>query len=287
MIRRLVGDGCAVRVLDNLSTGDRRLLEGVRYEFVEGDIRDREGVDAAMAGVDAVVHLAAHTNVVDSIADPELDCDLNVRGTLTVLQSCVSQKVGRFVLASSSAPLGEQEPPVDEGRVPRPLSPYGASKLACEGYCSAFAGSYGLDTVVLRFSNAYGPYSSHKTSVVARFIRQILGDDELVIYGDGEQTRDFVNVRDLSAAIAGALVSDGVGGEVFQIGSGIETSVLELVAALERTTGRAIRVRHEPERTGEIRRSWVLIDKARRMLGYQPCVALGEGLKECWAYLKG
>lgn len=274
--------GHEITVLDDLSIGDGRYLHEVPHRLVKGDIRDSEAVAEAFQGTDVVVHLAAHTSVVDSQQNPQHDCDVNVRGTVGLLQGCVEQGVKRFILASSNAPLGEQEPPVDEERVPRPLSPYGASKLAGEGYCSAYAASYGLETVVLRFANVYGPYSTHKSSVVAKFMRQVCEGQGLIIYGDGEQTRDFVHVGDLAQGILAAISKPEAAHQVFQLGSGTETCLLALVEFLQEVTAEDFNVSHEPERPGEIRRNWTDISKARRILGYEPKHDLREGLADMY-----
>jgi UDP-glucose 4-epimerase len=285
LVKMLVDEGCSVRILDNLSTGTPAYLSDIRHEFVKGDIRDPSAVDEAMKGIDGVVHLAGHTSVIDSISDPQLDCDINVNGTLTLLQSCVTHCISRFVFASSNAPLGEQEAPVHEQKVPRPLSPYGASKLACEGYCSSFHSTHGLGAVVLRFANVYGPYSNLKTSVVAKFIRTILAGDPLVVYGDGRQTRDFVHVRDICRGIALAL-DRGAAGETIGIASGKETSVIDMVETLKAISPRPVTVQFEPERAGEIRRNYSDITKARNMLGYEPEVDLPDGLAECFRWFE-
>ena len=164
-----------IPVLDNESLGKRQHIAGMRAEFIHGDIRDRDCLDAALKGVDAVVHLAADTRVIDSIDDPSHNFDVNVAGSFCLLQAMRAAGVRHLVNASTGgAILGEATPPVNEEMVPRPLSPYGAAKLAVEGYCSAFAASYGLKPVSLRFSNVYGPRSFHKGSVVAAFMKRIL-----------------------------------------------------------------------------------------------------------------
>ena len=188
--------GLTTRCFDDFSTGRRADAERASYdEIVEGDILDLAALAEAARDCTHVVHLAAQAGVPASVADPVRDCELNVRGTLHALLAARDAGVQGFVMASSSAPLGEITPPAHEGLVPRPTSPYGASKLAGEAYCSAFAGSYGLPTVALRFSNVYGPYSYHKGSVVAAFCKAALAGDPLVVYGDGSQTRDFVYVE--------------------------------------------------------------------------------------------
>jgi UDP-glucose 4-epimerase len=182
------------------------------------------------------------------------------------------------VFASSGAAVGEVPPPIHEEVVPRPVSPYGASKLAGEAYCRAFAASFGMDTVALRFSNVYGPFSLHKKNAVPNFIKRSLSAEPLVIYGDGGQTRDFIFVDDLCDAILRALTTDGVGGEVFQVATGVETSVLELAETIQQVTGAKEGIAFEPKRAGEVYRSSVDISKIRRVLGFDPRVSLREGM---------
>lgn len=285
LVSRLVGRGDRVRVLDNLSLGRREDIEPLAVELEVGDIRDYATVAKACKGADVVVHLAAHTRVVESVSNPELNFEINAIGTMNVLRACREAGVRKMILASTGgAILGEQEPPVHEGMVPRPVSPYGASKLVGEAYCSAFFGSYGLNTVALRFSNVYGPYSYHKGSVVAQFFRNLMQKEPLVIYGDGEQTRDFLYVADLVEAILLADKGD-TPGEVFQIASGRETSLRALLDVMKKAIPElAFDVRYEPARAGEIRRNYASIEKARRMLGYDPKTRLEDGLKNTWRW---
>jgi len=304
LIEKLKERGDYVRIFDNLSVGSREDLSAVtdfdeitspgetapgRVELMVGDITDAAACLDAAKGVDAVVHLAAQTGVMPSLDDPRYDCEMNVVGTLNMLMAARDAGAKGFVMASSSAPLGEQDPPVSESKVPKPLSPYGASKLAGEGYCSAFYGSFGLDTVALRFSNAYGPYSFKKGSVVALFFRKALRGETLTIYGDGEQTRDFIHASDLAQAIVKGAES-GKGGEVFQVATGVETSVNELTEGIkllvERDTDIKVKIEKLPARKGEIVRSVSDITKARKLLGYEPRVGLGEGLEETWAWFR-
>ncbi len=287
--RFLTAAGCEVVAYDNLSTGDRTVAEAAGYEVLVGDVRDAGALHDAASGADAVVHLAAQTGVVQSVDDPLGDLEINVVGTMNALLAARDAGVSAFVFASSAAPLGAIEPPGHEGIAPRPLSPYGASKLAGEGMCSAFAGSYGLATVAMRFTNLYGPECAHKGSVVAAFMRRILAGEPLTIYGDGSQTRDFLYVDDLGGAILSAL-QDPPAGELIQLGTGVETSVRELVDHLvELFPDRPVEVRYEPTRPGEIQRSWSDISRARRMLGYEPGVTLAEGLPKVrdWFVARG
>jgi len=285
LVSRLAREGARVRVLDNLSLGRREDLEDLDVDLQVGDIRDHAAVSRACQGVDSVVHLAAHTRVLDSIANPELNFEINAAGTMNVLRACRDAGVKKMIFASTGgAILGEKEPPVHEEMAPRPLSPYGASKLTGEAYCSAYFGSFGLNTVALRFSNVYGPYSYQKGSAVAAFFKNLIQKQPIVVYGDGEQTRDFIYVADLVEAILLADQAD-TPGEAFQIASGRETSIGALIDAIRRAAPEVpFEVRHEPARAGEVLRNYACIDKARRMLGYDPQTGLDEGLKKTWKW---
>lgn len=275
--------GCRVRILDNLSAANpdhpRILAAAGSHEIIAGDIRDGAIVSRALEGMEAVVHLAASTSVTQSLEDPKGFWDINVNGTLTLLEACRAAGVSRFVFASSNAAVGEQTPPINEHMIPNPLSPYGASKLAGEALCSAYNHSFGMDTVALRFANVYGPSADHKSSVIPLFVKWAAEGRPFTIYGDGEQTRDFVHVDDICQAINLSLRTPGIGGEVFQIASGIETSINELVRLMGRVLGREIRTVHQPERKGEIRSNYSDIGKARRILGFEPMVQLEQGLR--------
>jgi UDP-glucose 4-epimerase len=296
---REVQPNCAIRVVDNLSESRREDLAAVTefreigvedvepihepgVELVVADIRDRESSVRVVEGASAVVHFAACTGVLPSLEDPETDCGTNVLGTLNYLMAARDARCKAFIFASSGAPLGEQEPPIHEEKVPRPVSPYGASKLSGEAYCSAFYGSFGLPTLALRFGNVYGPRSEHKNSIVAKFIKLALDGQSLVIYGNGSQTRDFVFVDDLVEAVRAAAAS-GIGGEVFQIATHRETSVSELTAVLSELlrerAGIDTVVEFTEPMAGEIQRNFSDISKARRFLGWKPQVELRDGLR--------
>lgn len=299
LVRALVQEGGhAVRVVDNLKVGTRedlgsicRFVEGTEdgpfpvegVELIVGNIMDAEMMMRAAGGADVIVHLAANTGVAPSVEDPRSDCVTNVIGTLNCLEAARHNGVGRFVFASSGAPLGEVEPPLHEGLAPRPVSPYGASKLAGEGYCSAYFKTYGVDTVALRFGNVYGPGSTHKSSAVARFVKRAMAGEVLEVYGDGTQTRDFVYVDDLIRAVKLAATVPGVGGETFQIATNAETSVGELLDELLPVLDAAgvedVEIRHGAPRLGDVRRNYSDASKAGRMLGWRAGVDLEEGLK--------
>lgn len=285
LVRHLLATGREVTVLDNLSAGNRAYLAGLPIPFRQGDILDPDLVENAVRGQDEVVHLAAQTGVPGSIADPHLDCRINVLGTLNLLEAARHAGVKRFIFASSNAPLGKQPPPATEDKAPLPISPYGASKLAGEGYCLAYHGSWGLGTVALRFANLYGPYSRHKTSVVAKFFLDIEAGRDIIVDGDGQQTRDFIHVDDLCRAVLAALDSD-TGGEVFQIATGTETNILELAGRIKEITGRSFQIGRAPARRGDIRHSYSGVRKAREQLGWTPQVQLEEGLAQTWAWFQ-
>lgn len=302
LIRRLLSeaDGHAIRVVDNFAVGDREDLAEVcefteanassldgfpesGVELVEGDILDAELALSAARGADVIVHLAANTGVAPSVEDPRADCMSNVVGILNYLEAARHAGTGRFVFASSGAALGETEPPLHEEKASHPASPYGASKLAGEGYCSAYQSAFGLQTVALRFGNVYGPGSGHKNSAVARFIKRAMDGEPLEIYGDGTQTRDFVYVEDLIEAIHRAATVPDVGGETFQIATSAETTVLELVdeliQALAAAGFKGVEVRHASPRAGDVSRNYADTSKAHRMLGWQAEVGLDQGLR--------
>jgi UDP-glucose 4-epimerase len=280
LARRLAGRGDRVRILDDLSIGRTAYLAGVDHELVAASLADRGALRRAVAGVDAVVHLAARAGIPDSVADPIGTFETNVARLLDVLDAARLAGARRFVFASSNAAAGDHEPPADEADLPHPVSPYGASKLAGEAYCQAYAATYGLEACALRFSNAYGPYSLHKRSVVASWLRAALGGEPIAVHGDGEQSRDFVFADDLAAAVCAALDAPAhlVAGELFQAGTGVETTINQLAAAVEAAVGRPLDVRHLPARVGDVRRNVSRVDKAAERLGYRAAVPLTEGI---------
>ncbi len=285
LIPLLIARDYSVRVLDNLSIGTLDALSDYDVEIIEGDIRDAGIVSTAVKGSSAIVHLAAQTNVIKSQETPYEDYQINVGGTLNLLIAARDNNVLRFVFASSNAPIGENEPPIDESKPARPLSPYGASKIAGEGYCSAFHGSYELGTVMLRFANVYGPRSGHKGSVVAKFLKDAAQNGTLTIYGDGEQTRDFIHVHDLCKAIIAGIEGD-VGGEVFQIATGIETSISTLANMMIKRMRNSAKVHYVARRPGEIIKNYSNISKARELLGWGPLIELADGLDETVAWFE-
>lgn len=288
LVRRIVERGTSaarVLVLDNETMGTADALPA-GVEFTRGDIRELSAVAGVASGCDTIVHLAAHSGVVDSIKDPSLNFEVNARGTLNVLLAARDAGVRRVVLASTGgAILGDVPPPVHEDMLPKPQSPYGASKLAAEGYAQAFAASYGLGFTALRFSNVYGPYSHRKGSAVAHFFRQILTRQPITVYGDGEQVRDFVFVGDVCDGILQAIDADASG--IFQLGSGRPTSVRALLEEMRRVVGEEwpVEVHNAPRRAGEVIKTYCDVSKAHKAFGYSPQVALEVGLPMTWRWL--
>lgn len=283
-----------INILDNLSAGKLKDVEKFdgfkeRCTFFNGDIRKKDDVLKAVNGCDYVVNLAAQVGVIPSVENPLLDADININGLITVLTACVEKKVKKAIHASSAAPLGDQEMPMHEKKVPQPLSPYGSSKLAGEAYCSAFAASYGINTVALRFSNVYGPKSYQKGSVIPLFIRQILNGETCTIFGDGKQTRDLLYVTDVCNGIYLALTTDlNNKFELIQLATGKETSMNELFATMKQEFekhGKTVQdAQYAPARPGEIIRNYADITKARTLLNYNPKIDFKEGISKTIAW---
>lgn len=282
LVRRIrSGPGWQVTIVDDMRTGRRSYVAPELADVIEGDVADPAVLERALEGVDAVVHLASQTGVLPSVEDPARDFAGSILPTFRVLEGCRQQGVQRVVFASSGAAVGDVEPPIHENVVPRPLSPYGAGKLAGEAYVQGYAGSFGMETAALRFSNVYGPFSLHKDNAIPNFIRRCLAGERLEIYGDGSQTRDFIHVHDLCDGIVGAVAADGLaGGEVFQLGTSVETSVVELAQLIQEVTGAEAEIDFEERRAGEVHRSRVDISKAQRLLGFEPAIPLRDGLAQ-------
>jgi UDP-glucose 4-epimerase len=288
LVRQLVGRGHSVRVLDNLSTGDPAHLAGVDAELVEGDIRDVGALDSALAGIEAVIHLAAAGSVVMSVADPVGNFEANVVGTFRVLDAARRAGAERVVLASTGGALiGDATPPVNERSLPKPISPYGASKLAGEGYAYAFSQAFGLRTVALRFANVYGPWSEKKKGAMTLFFRAIEAGEPIVIYGDGSSSRDYTHVDDISHALGLALEHDVPGGTVLHIASGVETTVRDLADLCRAAAGVPDHpTEFRPSRPGEVGRNFASYDLAEQVLGYAPSIKREDGIHRTWQWFQ-
>ena len=284
IVDELVEKGIGVRVLDNLTTGTLENLRNQidKIEFIEGDIRDVATVKRAMNGVDVVLHQAAMVSVPLSIDKPKETTECNLNGTLHLLMAAREAGVRRFVYASSCAVYGNDPIlPKVEDQPPAPLSAYAASKLAAEYYCQVYHRVYGLETVCLRYFNVFGPRQdplSPYAAVIPKFITLALAKKPLVVYGDGEQGRDFSFVENVVQANLLACNAVGAVGETFNIGCGEEMSINQLVEKLKEIIKTDINVRYSDPNTGDIKHSVASIEKAQRLLGYTPTTTLIDGL---------
>ncbi len=286
LVDGLLERGCHVTGLDNLSTGSMKNLEHAnennRFTLIEGDIRDSETVEEVVADVDVVFHLAAYTSVPGSFERPEHVSDVNCTGTATILSAAVDTGVESVVLASSAAVYGSETPvPVDESVPPKPESPYASSKLYAEQLGEQFASEFGLDVVSLRFFNVYGPRqdpNGEYAAVVPKFIELMNEGTRPVIFGDGEQTRDFVFVEDVVRANVAAAESGESG--VFNVGRGERLSIVELVEQLNDVLGTEYEPIYNDSRPGDIRHSGADVSKSREQLDFEPKVDFNNGLAE-------
>jgi len=282
---RLLREGHGVRVLDNFSTGDRRNLENLLddIELVEGDIQSSERVNSAVRDCDVLFHQAALPSVPRSVQDPLASNGSNVVGTLNVLLAARDNGIRRVVFASSSSVYGANPVlPKREDMVTLPLSPYAVGKLAGEGYCRSFSEVYGLETVALRYFNVFGPGqdpASQYAAVIPRFITAVKAGRPVVIFGDGEQSRDFTFVSNAVDANLLAAEAQGVAGRVFNVACGQRSTLNNLIDELRHLTGEAFVPRHEPSRAGDVRDSLADLSLAHRKLGYVPLVDFREGLR--------
>jgi UDP-glucose 4-epimerase len=282
LVKELVKSGFSVRVLDNLSNGS---LENIRevlgsIEFIKGDIRDKNVVEDALKGVDAVIHLAALIDVAESVEKPELYLDVNVNGTFNLARA--SRKVSAFIFASTCAVYGEPvKIPIGEDHPLSPKSPYAATKIAGEAFVQAYGNLYGYRPVILRLFNVYGPRQSKAyAGVITEFVKRATRGKPPIIFGDGEQTRDFVHVKDVAKAIIKALDSDNASG-IYNVGSGVAITINDLAHLILKLAGKEnVEPIHGPTRPGDIKHSQANINRAKKELGYNPSVSLEEGIRE-------
>lgn len=286
----LIDKGEDVIVYDNLSTGNINNLNSIidRIDFVKGDICDTDTLDKAMVGVNYVIHHAAEISVFKSLEDPVGAANVNVMGTINVLNSAKNNGVKRCTLASSSAIYGDTgSVPQREDFLPKPLSPYGASKICDEYYYSVFNQIYGIETVCLRYFNVFGPRQNPKSqyaAVIPIFIDRIINGNDIYINGDGEQTRDFVFVQNVANANYLACNVSGIAGEVFNIASDNSITINNLAAKLIAISGKEIDIIHRDPILGDIKYSTADINKAKSVLGYSPEISFDEGLKITYDY---
>jgi nucleoside-diphosphate-sugar epimerase len=295
IVDALRGNGARVRVLDNFSTGARKNLEHLQgdadVEVIAGDASDADVVERAIRDVDIVFHEAAMASVPRSVREPDLCHAWCATSTIQLLRLAAEGKVRRFVLASTSAAYGDSEfVSKREVDLPAPLSPYAAAKLASEAYCQAFYRSFDLETVILRYFNVFGPRQdpeSEYSAVIPRFVSMILLGNRPIIYGDGQQSRDFVFVGDVAKAnLLAATVADAAGG-TFNVARGQRTTLLELLSTLQDILGQEIEPIFEPPRVGDVRDSLADISVARKRLRFEPEISIIEGLRRSVEYYRG
>lgn len=291
LVPLLAKKGFEVTILDNLSKGKKNYIENpenYNYNIVLGDIRNETILRQVIHNQDAIVHLAAYGSVVESVDSPEENFSVNVEGTFQVLKVAKEENVSQIVFSSTGGALiGDAIPPVDENSVPRPISPYGASKLAGEGYCSAFAKAYNMSITALRFANVIGPISWHKKGAVTTFYKSILKGDPIYIFGDGKATRDFLYVGDLCTGIIAALEANKPGFHVYHLASGREVSIGEL-ANMARNTASVPNheIIYKPKRKGEVERNFANFQLANKELGFLPTVTLEKAMEITWNWFR-
>lgn len=281
-----IKDKFNIKIIDNFSTKSQNLkyLENFT-EIINGDIRNELDCEKALKGVSYVIHLAAKGNVVQSVEDPVGNMETNVLGTLKLLEKAVQHDIKRFVFSSTGGALmGNCQLPVSETSIPKPISPYGASKLACEGYLSAYSDMCKMPTTVLRFGNVYGKYCSHKVGVFNKIMDSVINQKDFAIFGDGSASRDFIHVTDISNAIDLAITHGKDLFETYHIGTETETSIIELVNLFERISGTTINKKFLPERKGEVALNFSTPKLAREKLGFQPRITLEQGLSQLWSW---
>ncbi len=293
IVEALVADGASVRVFDNLATGHRENLDGVkgRVSLIEADIRDTDALATAMRGVEFVFHEAAMVSVPLSCEKPRECHEVNATGTLNVLLAAREAGVRRVVMASTAAAYGNNpELPKREGMRPEPESPYGLTKVTGEYYLRSFAQLYGLQTLALRYFNVYGPRQDPKSmysGVISKFVEVLTAGGTPTVFGDGRQTRDFVFVKDVVQANLKAMQARALEpGEVVNVGTGKAVSLLELLAVLGELTGRDATPTFGPARAGDVQHSLADIGQARQRLGYEPRTSIREGLAELITWKK-
>ena len=294
LVRYILDKGHDVIVLDNLATGKMENLTDIldKIEFIEGDIRDRTTVDRAVAGCAAVFHEAALGSVPRSVEDPVTSHDVNVSGTVTVLEATRAAGIKRLIFAASSSAYGDQdESPKHEGMMPRPISPYAANKLACEMYLRAYASVYGMETMGLRYFNVFGPHQDPNgayAAVIPAFVSMLLKGTAPTVYGNGEQSRDFCYVDNVCEAnwLAANAPAEVCNGQVVNIACHHETSLNQILDKLKELLGTNIEAVYTDMRAGDVMNSLANITRAKEAIGYEPLVYFEEGLEKAIGWYK-
>lgn len=292
IVDELVRRGQDVVALDDLSAGKEENLAAARakIEFRRGSITDLASVQKACASADFVIHLAARTSVPRSVLDPLETNAVNIDGTLNVLVAARDAKVKRFVYAASSSAYGESPSlPKRETMQPEPISPYGVAKYVGELYAQVFGRVYSLENVSVRYFNVFGPRqdpTSQYSGVLSRFMLAILRGESPVIFGDGEQSRDFTYIENVVDETLRACEAPGASGMVFNCGTGERITLNQVLKLLEKIAGKQIQATYDPPRAGDIRDSQADISLARKLLSYEPRVSFEEGLRRTWDWYK-
>ena len=293
LIKKIAKDG------DNIIYGiDSLISKSVNEAFTKKickhnyfDLNEKDKLKDCLNDIDIVIHLAARGNVIESINDPILNFNSNVCSTLNLLECMKEKSVKKLIFSSTGGALiGNCEPPVNENSKPNPISPYGASKMACEGYISAYSESFDIKSVILRFGNVYGPYSKHKTGVLNKWIISALKNQPIIIYGDGSSSRDYIHVDDLSNGIISALrflYSDKSNkNNLFHLANNHETTLNDLVHLLKELNGKDLKVKYLPNRKGEVFRNFADTTKAELDLGFKPSINLKDGIRDIYNWYK-
>jgi UDP-glucose 4-epimerase len=287
LTRFLLDQDQQVVVLDNFATGKRENLEQIldRITLIEGDIRDRDAVVSALEGCAGVFHEAALGSVPRSVEDPVTSHDVNVNGTINVLEACRAAEVKRVVFAASSSAYGNQkQSPKHEGMVPQPISPYAASKVCCEAYLQGYAAAYGMETICLRYFNVFGPRQDPAgayAAVIPAFVSRILAEESPIVFGDGEQSRDFCYIDNVCRAnwLAMNAEAEVMDGRAVNIACNERTSLNEIIELLAELLDREIHPVYRDERPGDVKHSLAAIDAADEAIGYRPEVLFEQGLR--------
>lgn len=294
LARYILGKGHGVVVVDNFATGKRENIADFvdQVEFIEGDIRDREMMGTAVAGCAAIFHEAALGSVPRSVEDPLASHDANVNGTLALLEAARGAGVKRVIFAASSSAYGDRaESPKHEAMAPLPISPYAASKVACEGYMRAYAACYGMETLSLRYFNVFGPHQDPDAAyaaVIPAFVSRLLRDQRPTVFGDGEQSRDFCYIDNVCEAnwLAAHAPAGACDGSVVNIACNASTSLNEILSLLRELMNTDIEAEYADPRPGDVRNSLADVSLAGKVIGYEPKIFFAEGLRSAIEWYK-
>ena len=278
--------GNEVTIFENFSNSSKQEISNLLQDgvtLVQGDLTDRDLLKKVVRDYDLVIHLAAKIDIEESIKNPHLSNEINVKGTINLLKACVDNSILKFIAASSASIYGDPGViPVTEETVPNPISPYAADKLAMEAYVRAFANTFKMNSISLRFFNVYGKSQSNVyAGVITKFMQRIASNKPLIVFGDGKNTRDYIHIKDLVQGISKAIDHiDGKKGRTYNIATGKSVSINELAELMISISGKNLEIQHDPPREGDLRFSEANIQRAIDELNYQPNITLKEGLSK-------